>query len=154
MLMREVPIGDMVFLEERLDAEVRETFYTRNGDATYLQHGCVQGAPELAVRRFNDIGRIEKPRFIRFVPAGFQYPMVGALPVKPLSASRFYQHLKTSGAVADAVALKSSARLRLQKPLNLAKSLLDDIKFNLNAGQAVSLGRAKLRSLFQIVDPL
>lgn len=87
--MRDVEIGAMVFLEEKMDDErsheVRETFYRRTGDATYRRHGLVQGDPASS----------ERPRFIVFSEEGYEYPMVGALPVKPLSASRFFQYLKT-----------------------------------------------------------
>lgn len=94
MLMRDVEIGQTAFLEERLDGETRETFYTRNAEATYLRHGCIQGdLPEDDGACPWESGReAYRPRFIRFSGEPFEYPLVGALPVKPISQSRFWQY--------------------------------------------------------------
>ena len=100
MLMRDVEIGAVVFLEEKMDDErsheVRETFYRRTRPNSYHRLGVAQGDPEAS----------EPPRFRIFSKEGYEYQMVGALPVKPIAESRFYRFvaaapLEMSGGDAD-----------------------------------------------------
>ncbi len=80
MLMKDAPIGKMVFVEEAVDDErtheIRETYYVRNSDNTYSRHGIAQGEHG------------EPPRYQCF-PGGYQYPLVPTLKVRPISESRF-----------------------------------------------------------------
>jgi hypothetical protein len=79
--MSDVSIGDTVFLRENLSDELRETYYTRTGPTIYRHHGCVQGSVE------REEG--ERPRYVNLSVEGFEYPLVGALPVFPIEASAF-----------------------------------------------------------------
>jgi hypothetical protein len=96
MQMRDVEIGTLVFLHEDMSdessREVRETYYVRTGEATYNRLGVIQGDPNLATAQYED-GRAVRPRYIRFDPIGYEYPLVGALPVRPASESRFLQYV-------------------------------------------------------------
>ncbi len=82
MLMKVAPIGKMVFVEEAVDDErtheIRETYYVRNSDNTYLRLGIAQGEDG------------EPPRYQGFAPGGYQYPLVPTLKVRPISESCFF----------------------------------------------------------------
>ncbi len=86
MKMSEVENGKMVFNEQRMDDEIRETYYTKDSETSYRHHGCIQGLQEL------EDG--ERPRYVNFVAEGFVYPLVPALPVKPISESKFIGFVK------------------------------------------------------------
>ena len=84
--MRDIAVGSVVFLLTKMDDEisheVRETYYTKLYETTYLHHGCIQG--DLVIEEG------ERPRYITVdFDYGFEYPMVAALPVFPISESRF-----------------------------------------------------------------
>lgn len=83
MRMSEAQVGETYFLNERLDGEVRETYYTKVSETRYRHHGCIQGNLVLEVD--------ERPRYVNFNAEGFEYNLVKALPVEPLSRSKFYQ---------------------------------------------------------------
>lgn len=85
MRMSEVEVGLTYFLHERLDGEVRETYYTKVSETRYRHHGCVQGAEVLE--------EDEHPRYVNFNAEGFEYDLVKALPVQHVSGSRFYAHV-------------------------------------------------------------
>jgi hypothetical protein len=91
MKMQDAAIGDLVFLDERIDDEVRETFYLRDGPTTCLHLGMVQGDPALKERTKDELGQPVLPRYRRF-SSGYQYPLVAALPVKPINESRFWKY--------------------------------------------------------------
>lgn len=84
MLMRDVEIGAMVFLVENMDdgrrREIRETYYCRSSENSYRRHGLAQGDPDAS----------EPMRVGLYSKDGYEYPLVGALPVLPISESRFY----------------------------------------------------------------
>lgn len=61
--------------------EIRETYYLRNSDNTYLRHGIAQGEDG------------ESPRYQSYDPEGYQYQLVPTLKVRPISESRFFRFL-------------------------------------------------------------
>jgi len=83
MKMTDTNIGETVFRFEKLEEsnEIRETYYTRNSDKTYLHHGCIQGNPLLEEEG-------ETPRYINLNLDGFEYKLIN-FPVKPMSESIF-----------------------------------------------------------------
>ena len=83
---RDIAIGAVVFTLTKMDDEtsheVRETYYTKVSETLYHHHGCIQGEPV--------IEEGERPRYINVnFAVGFEYPMVGALPVFPIEESRY-----------------------------------------------------------------
>lgn len=94
MRMSDVPVGETVFLMERIGDEIRETYYTRRVTGVY-HHGCAQGVePPLTSDACPwESGRpTYRPRYLRFDPLGTFYPMTSALPVQPLENSRFWKY--------------------------------------------------------------
>lgn len=87
MLMRDAPIGARVFTLAKMDAEVRETYYTKISEDRYLHHGCIQGAEPLnPLVLSND----DRPRYINVIfSKGFEYQLIGTLPVYPIEQSCF-----------------------------------------------------------------
>lgn len=90
LLMRDVPIGSVVFTLTNMDDdrshEIRETYYTKISEDRYLHHGCIQGDP--------DPEPAERPRYINMsFPEGAEYPLVPTLPVFDISQSRFTDYL-------------------------------------------------------------
>jgi len=83
MKMIDVPIGDMVFMENLFEEreEVRETYYTRTSDTIYRHHGCIQGSSSL------EDGDV--PRYKNFSSEGFEYKLIGGIVVRPIEESRF-----------------------------------------------------------------
>lgn len=82
LLMRDVPIGSVVFTITNMDNEIRETYYTKISDDVYRHHGCVQGS---LVREPD-----ERPRYINVdLTKGAEYPLVPALPIFYVQDSAF-----------------------------------------------------------------
>lgn len=81
MKMQEVSVGAMVFMKEKLDDEIRETYYTKVSDTEYLHHGCIQGSP------IQEIG--QGPRYSNIHSNGYLYTFNRHLPVEPIEASIF-----------------------------------------------------------------
>ena len=95
MLMRDVPVGETVFLLERIGDEIRETFYERVGERVCIRRAVVQGEASLddGACPWESGREAWRPRYVRFSLENYGYPLVGALPVLPLSESTFWRYL-------------------------------------------------------------
>jgi hypothetical protein len=93
MRMDEVPVGQTVFLLERLGDEMRETFYERISERVYVRRAVVQGEmlPDDGACPWESGRESYRPRYASFDARGTYYPLAPALPVRPLSESQFWK---------------------------------------------------------------